>query len=189
MRRWMMRACAAATVVLVFGVGVAELAAQTPYNRYIPYYGKNRVKYDKFEWFIYTTDHFEFYYYPDIEPHLERIAGYAESAYQQISADLKHDLAFKVPIVLFSTQSEFSSRTSCRASCPRAWPPFAEPYRTGWCCRSTSRPISSTGSSRTSSPTSSSSTSSRAASSAAACRSGWTRDSPTTWRGSGGRST
>ena len=129
MRRWMMRACAAATVVLVFGVGVAELAAQTPYNRYIPYYGKNRVKYDKFEWFIYSTDHFEFYYYPDIEPHLERIAGYAESAYQQISADLKHDLAFKVPIVLFSTQSEFQQQNVLPGELPEGVAAFAEPYR------------------------------------------------------------
>ena len=56
-------------------------AAQTPY---IPYYGKNQIRYDKFEWFRYETDHFIIYYYPEIEPHLERMAGYAESAYQQI---------------------------------------------------------------------------------------------------------
>ena len=59
----------------------------------MPYFGKNNIHYDKFEWHIYTTDHFEIYYYPEIEQHLERVAGYAESAYQQISADLKHDLA------------------------------------------------------------------------------------------------
>ena len=54
-------------------------AAQTPY---IPYFGKNQIRYDNFQWHIYTTDHFEIYYYPEIEPHLERMAGYAESAYQ-----------------------------------------------------------------------------------------------------------
>ena len=63
--------------------------AQTPF---VPYFGKNNIHYDKFDWHIYTTDHFEIYYYPEIEKHLERVAGYAESAYQQISADLKHDL-------------------------------------------------------------------------------------------------
>ena len=68
-------------------------AAQTPF---VPYFGKNRIHYDNFEWHIYTTDHFEIYYYPELEQHLTRIAGYAESAYQQISADLKHDLPFKV---------------------------------------------------------------------------------------------
>ena len=79
-------------------------AAQTPF---VPYFGKNNIHYDKFEWHIYTTDHFEIYYYPELEQHLERVAGYAESAYQQISADLKHDLPFKVQLILFKTHSEF----------------------------------------------------------------------------------
>ena len=35
--------------------------AQTPY---VPYFGKNRIQYDNFRWHIYTTDHFEIYYYP-----------------------------------------------------------------------------------------------------------------------------
>ena len=86
-------------------------AAQTPF---VPYFGKNRIHYDTFEWHIYTTDHFEIYYYPELEQHLERIAGYAESAYQQISADLKHDLPFKVPLILFKTHSEFEQENIIR---------------------------------------------------------------------------
>jgi hypothetical protein len=106
-----------------------DLAAQVTTNRYAPYYGKNRVKYDKFEWFIYSTDHFEFYYYPDIEPHLERIAGYAESAYQKISSDLKHDLAFKIPLVLFKTQAEFQQQNVIPGDVPEGVAAFAEPQR------------------------------------------------------------
>src|SRR5207247_6848253 len=68
------------------------------------------IHYDTFDWHIYTTDHFEIYYYPDIEKHLERIAGYAESAYQQVSSDLRHDLSFKVPMILFKTHSEFEQQ-------------------------------------------------------------------------------
>src|SRR5262245_29442788 len=30
---------------------------------FAPYYGKNQIHYDKFEWYIYQTDHFEIYYY------------------------------------------------------------------------------------------------------------------------------
>ena len=89
-------------------LGWAGLAsAQTPF---VPYFGKNNIHYDKFDWHIYTTDHFEIYYYPEIEKHLERVAGYAESAYQQVSADLKHDLSFKVPLILFKTHSEFEQQ-------------------------------------------------------------------------------
>ncbi len=94
----------AALALLAFAVPVA---AQTPY---IPYFGKNQIRYDKFEWFRYETDHFIIYYYPEIEPHLERMAGYAESAYQQVSSELKHDLAHKVPLILFQTSSEFQQQ-------------------------------------------------------------------------------
>ena len=92
----------AAVLAFLFLTHATAAAAQTPL---IPYFGKNNVHYDKFEWSIYTTDHFEIYYYPSLEQHLERIAGYAESAYQQISADLKHDLSFKVQLILFKTHS------------------------------------------------------------------------------------
>src|SRR5262245_54916531 len=83
-------------LALVMTIGAPrELAAQT---QFIPYYGKNQIRYTNFKWHIYTTDHFEIFYYPEIEEHLERIAGYAESAYQHVSSELKHDLAFKVPL-------------------------------------------------------------------------------------------
>jgi len=95
---------AAASVLLV---GAGPAAAQTGF---IPYYGKNNIHYDTFEWQVYQTDHFEIYYYPELEKHLERIAGYAESAYQKVSADLHHDLSAKVPMILFKTHSEFEQQ-------------------------------------------------------------------------------
>jgi hypothetical protein len=105
---------------------VQDAVAQTPY---VPYYGKNRIRYDDFKWHIYTTDHFEVYYYPEIEPHLERVTSYAESAYQQISSDLKHDLAFKIPLVLYKTQSEFQQQNIEPGELPEGVLAFAEPYR------------------------------------------------------------
>ena len=101
-------------------------AAQTSM---VPYFGKNNVHYDKFEWSIYTTDHFEIYYYPAMEQHLERIAGYAESAYQQISADLKHDLSFKVQLILFKTHSEFEQENIDPGAAQEGVGAFAEPIR------------------------------------------------------------
>jgi hypothetical protein len=117
---------AAGLALLVLVAGVADAAAQT---QFVPYYGKNRVKYDNFNWHIYTTDHFEIYYYPELEAHLERVAGYAESAYQQISADLKHDLAFKVPLVLYKTSSEFQQQNVIPEELPEGVLAFAEPQR------------------------------------------------------------
>ena len=101
-------------------------AAQTPF---VPYFGKNNIHYDTFDWHIYTTDHFEIYYYPELEQHLERVAGYAESAYQQISADLKHDLPFKPSLILFKTHSEFEQQNVDSGAAQEGVAAFAEPTR------------------------------------------------------------
>ena len=98
-------------------------------NEFMPYWGKNRVKYDKFDWHIYTTDHFEIYYYPDLEDHLEMIASYAERAYQEVSAKLRHELAFVVPLIVFKTHSEFEQQNIFPGGSPEGVGAFAEPYR------------------------------------------------------------
>src|SRR5262245_24850577 len=114
-------------VALAVIMSAAHVAsAQTPY---VPYFGKNHIRYDDFKWRVYTTDHFEIYFYPDVEPHLERVTSYAESAYQQVSSDLKHDLAYKVPLVLYKTQSEFQQQNIESSELPEGVLAFAEPYR------------------------------------------------------------
>ena len=123
--------CVARLVAAVFVAALVcapSLAlAQTPY---IPYFGKNQIRYDNFEWQIYETDHFEIFYYPEIEPHLERVAGYAESAYQHISGELKYDLAFKVSLILFKTSSEFQQQNVIPGAAQEGVGAFAEPMRT-----------------------------------------------------------
>jgi hypothetical protein len=117
----------ALALALLFTCGAVEEAfGQTPY---VPYYGKNRIRFNDFKWNIYKTDHFEIYYYPEIEAQLERVTSYAESAYQQVSSDLKHDLAFKVPLVLYKTQSEFQQQNIEPGELPEGVLAFAEPYR------------------------------------------------------------
>ena len=96
---------------------------------YIPYFGKNQIRYDKFNWYTLPTDHFIMYYYPEIEPHLERMAGYAESAYQHVSSELKYDLAHKVPLILFQTSSEFQQQNVVPGAAQEGVGAFAEPIR------------------------------------------------------------
>jgi Tol biopolymer transport system component len=115
------------TLALLAALAWAPAAeAQTAY---IPYFGKNAIRYDKFDWHIYQSDHFEIYYYPEIEQHLERIASYAESAYQHVSSELKHDLAFKVPLILFTTSAEFWQQNVIPGAAQEGVGAFAEPSR------------------------------------------------------------
>lgn len=113
-------------LALVVPAAAPPAAAQT---QFAPYYGKNAIRYDHFRWQTYQTDHFEIYFYDEIEPHLERMASYAESAYQHISSELKHDLAGKVPLILFQTSSEFYQQNVIPGAAQEGVGAFAEPSR------------------------------------------------------------
>jgi WD40 repeat protein len=74
---------------------------------YFPYYGKNKVLYEKFNWNSYKTEHFNIYYYTDSIKVLKNIAEMAESAYQKISTELKHPLSSSVPLIFYKTSTDF----------------------------------------------------------------------------------
>jgi beta-lactamase regulating signal transducer with metallopeptidase domain len=52
------------------------------------------------------TDHFEISYAPALDLHAERIAAEAEQAYERVSGDLRHNLAFRIPLVLFASAAD-----------------------------------------------------------------------------------
>jgi hypothetical protein len=65
------------------------------------------VSYEKFKWQVYSAPHFDVHYYPGMEPFLEDVVSYAESAYLKISRDLDHELRFRVPLIIFKTRGEY----------------------------------------------------------------------------------
>ena len=111
-------------VALVLALGAAPAGAQ-----FIPYFGKNKVNYDNFSWRVYKSPHFEVYYYPEFEQHLARVVSYAESGYQKISSDLKHEINFPIPIILYKTHSEFEQTNLFPDIVPEGVLAFAEPVR------------------------------------------------------------
>ncbi len=80
-------------------------------------------------WHTRQTDHFEIYFPPDLDLHAERLARDAERAYEQVSSDLKHDLAFRVPVFLFRTTTEFEQSVQAGKFGSMHVASFAEPDR------------------------------------------------------------
>ena len=125
-----MRATRSASLLLFIAVSALGAAGQAnAQSTFAPYYGKNLIHYDKFDWHIYKTDHFEIYFYPENEQHLQRVASYAESAYQHISSDLRHDLAQRVPLIIFKTHSEFEQENIDPGAAQEGVGAFAEPLQ------------------------------------------------------------
>jgi dipeptidyl aminopeptidase/acylaminoacyl peptidase len=112
-----------------FVLGVLGVAAPDAGAQFIPYYGKNKVIYDSFSWRVYKSPHFEVYYYPEFEQHLARIVSYAESSYQKVSGDLKHEIGSPIPLILYKTHSEFEETNLYPDFIPEGVLAFAEPVR------------------------------------------------------------
>jgi Tol biopolymer transport system component len=101
-----------------------ESAAQ-----FVPYYGKNKVKYDNFAWRIYKSPHFEVFYYPEFEQHLGRLTSYLESSYLKISTALKHEMPEPIPVIFYKTHSEFEQTNLFPAFVPEGVAAFTEPVK------------------------------------------------------------
>jgi len=116
--------------VLALALVLALLLPAAPARaQFFPYYGKNKVKYDDFNWRIYKSPHFEIFYYPEFEQHLARLTSYLESAYQKVSTGLKHEISRPIPAILYKTHSEFEQTNLYPTFVPEGVLAFAEPLR------------------------------------------------------------
>jgi hypothetical protein len=117
------------------GLGLAFLLAALfgpaipAHAQFVPYFGKNKVKYDNFAWRVYKSPHFEVFYYPEFEQHLARLVSYLESGYLKLSTGLKHEMAQPIPAILYKTHSEFEQTNLYPAFVPEGVLAFAEPLR------------------------------------------------------------
>lgn len=73
------------------------------------FFGKNRVQYEKFDWRIIQSDHFDVYYY-DSENYLlaEFTAHSLEAAYMQLSRDFNHQINDRIRVIVYDSHAAFS---------------------------------------------------------------------------------
>jgi hypothetical protein len=92
-------------------------------------FGQNKVSYQHFDWQVYASPHFDVHYYPALEPFLEEIVSYAESAYLELSRDLDHELRFRVPLIIYKTHGEFQQTNVTLGEVSEGTLAFAEPLQ------------------------------------------------------------
>jgi hypothetical protein len=108
-------------VALVLGATVSPALAQ--------YFGQNKITYERFDWKVYRSPHFDIHYYGPTEEFLEDLVSYAESAYLKISRDLDHELRFRIPLVLYQNHADFEQTNIILQDIPEAVGAFAEPIQ------------------------------------------------------------
>ncbi len=108
---------------LVAVMVAAPAAAQ--YSAFIG--GKNKVRYDTFEWKVYETPHFRISYYDRVEPVLPQIASFAESSYDELARRLNFQLTEPVPLITYATHAEFEQTNTIVSFIPEGVGAFATP--------------------------------------------------------------
>ncbi len=109
---------------------VAPAAGQAPVvSPYFDYFGKNKIVYDSFNWKIYHSTHFAIYFYDRDEVSLQKVASYAESAYDDISRALNFQIPKPINIIYYSTHSEFEQTNTLSEFIPEGVGAFALPTR------------------------------------------------------------
>jgi WD40 repeat protein len=112
--------------IIIFSVLLCCLALQ-PLSA--QYFGKNKVNYDKFDWRIYKSAHFDVYYYPEEEAFLDDMVYWAETGYKYLSKKLNYELSQRTPLIFFKTHGEFEQQNIVPIFMPEGVGAFAEPVR------------------------------------------------------------
>ena len=92
-------------------------------------FGKNKVRYDTFEWQEYATPHFRISFYDRGAPSLQRVASFAESSYDQIARKLNFQVQDPIPLIVYANHAEFEQTNVIVQFIPEGVGAFAVPAR------------------------------------------------------------
>ena len=71
------------------------------------YFGRNKVRYDDFDFRILATEHFDLYYYEGMEDAAQDAARMAERWYERLSTILDHQFDERKSIILYADDADF----------------------------------------------------------------------------------
>jgi hypothetical protein len=104
---------------------VAVLAAENA----LAQFGQNKIVYDKFDWSIYRSTHFQIYFYQSEKDSLQKVASFAESAYDELSRSLNYQIPHPIPLIFYATHAEFEQTNTDLNFIPEGVGAFALPSR------------------------------------------------------------
>ena len=93
------------------------------------FFGKNKIRYDRFNWKVYPTPHFRISFYDRVEPSLPKVASFAESAYDELARRLNFQVKNPIPLIAYATHAEFEQTNVLVEFIPEGVGAFAVPSR------------------------------------------------------------
>jgi len=92
-------------VLLILFLGLTAVTASAQY------FGRNKVQYQKFNYQVLRTDHFQIYYYPEEEAAIRVAARMAERWYNRYARIFNHDLKGKQSLIIYASHPQFEQTT------------------------------------------------------------------------------
>ncbi|MBP9145509.1 MAG: PD40 domain-containing protein [Thermoanaerobaculia bacterium] len=92
-------------------------------------FGKNKIQYRDFDWKLYSSPHFTFFYYESEADQLEKVASLAESAYDRLTREFDHQIQDPIPMIFYLTHSAFEQNNIILNFIPEGVGAFATPVR------------------------------------------------------------
>jgi hypothetical protein len=124
-----MRRLGLALLLALAGASTAWAQIQPVVTPYYTFFGQNKIMYDTFKWEIYHSTHFAIYFYDRDQVSLQKVASYAESAYDDISRALNFQVPKPINLIYYSTHSEFEQTNTLSGFIPEGIGAFALPTR------------------------------------------------------------
>lgn len=90
------------------------------------FFGRNKVQYDKFDWNVINTEHFNIYYYDDFDEIAKIGANFAEEAYNYLKVKFNHVITSKIPLIFYNTHSHFQQTNTTPGFIPEGVGGFFE---------------------------------------------------------------
>jgi Tol biopolymer transport system component len=71
------------------------------------YFGRNKVQYERFDFQMLATEHFDIYYYPEEEAAIQIAARLAERWHARLTKLLAHELRGRQPLIMYAAHPHF----------------------------------------------------------------------------------
>lgn len=91
---------------------LALIVALIPTSVDAQYFGRNKVLWEDFDFKVLRTEHFDIYYYGELDPAIEDAARMAERWYVRLSRAFDAELSERKPIVLYKNHADFQQTTT-----------------------------------------------------------------------------
>jgi Tol biopolymer transport system component len=96
---------------VLFALVLSTALAAVPAAGQSSYFGRNKVQYQRFDYQILKTEHFDIYFYPE-EKEAIKIAGqFAERWYKRFSRLLNHELRGRQALIMYASHPQFEQTT------------------------------------------------------------------------------